>query len=94
MDPTALFAAQYAEAVKLRKGIDPIIEHYETLEVAYRDNDATTFNQTVDQIRSLVQQRTPTDTSTIAFEKTYNGYEPFYRSSIGYLWVFLIASAS
>ncbi len=94
MDPTALFAAQYAEAVKLRKGIDPIIEHYETLEVAYRDNDATTFNRTVDQIRSLVQQRAPTDTSTIAFEKTYNGYEPFYRSSIGYLWVFLIASAS
>ena len=94
MDPTALFAAQYAEAVKLRKGIDPIIEHYETLEEAYSDNDATTFNQTVDQIRSLVQQRAPTDTSTIAFEKTYNGYEPFYRSSIGYLWVFLIASAS
>ena len=47
MDPTALFAAQYAEAVKLRKGIDPIIEHYETLEEAYNTYDATTFNQTV-----------------------------------------------
>ena len=94
MDPTALFAAQYAEAVKLRKGIDPIIEHYETLKSAYFNQEVLTFNQTVDQIRKLIEQRASADTSTIAFEKTYNGYEPFYRSSIGYLWIFLIASAA
>ena len=56
MDPTALFAAQYAEAVKLRKGIDPIIEHYETLKSAYFDQEVLT-NQTVDQIRKLIEQR-------------------------------------
>ena len=94
MDPTALFAAQYAEAIKLRKGIDPIIEHYENLGIAYRAGDSTTFNQTVEKIRSEIQGRSGDEISTITFEKTYNGYEPFYRSSIGYIWIFLIACSA
>ena len=94
MDPTALFAAQYAEAIKLRKGVDPIIENYEQLESAYRAGDAQTFNEAVQNIREEINQRAGSEISTIAFEKTYNGYEPFYRSSIGYLWIFLIACAS
>jgi len=94
MDPTALFASQYAEAIKLRKGIDPIIEHYEKLGASYRAEDAPAFNQTVTQIRSIVNERAGEEISTIAFEKTYNGYEPFYRSSIGYIWIFLIACSS
>ena len=94
MDPTALFAAQYAEAIKLRKGVDPIIKNYEQLESAYRAGDAKTFNEAVQNIREEINQRAGAEISTIAFEKTYNGYEPFYRSSIGYLWIFLIACAS
>ena len=31
MDPTSLFAAQYAEAIKLRKEVDPVLGLYETL---------------------------------------------------------------
>ena len=94
MDPTALFAAQYAEAIKLRKGVDPIIEHYEGLRKAYNTDDGISFNQAVSDIRSLINKRAKADVTTIPFEKTYNGYEPFYRSSIGYLWIFLIACAS
>ena len=94
MDPTALFAAQYAEAIKIRQGVDPIIEHYEVLKKAYQADDALSFNQTVSDIRSLINERAEADVATITFEKTYNGYEPFYRSSIGYLWIFLIACAS
>ena len=94
MDPTALFAAQYAEAIKLRKGVDPIIEHYEGLRKAYNTDDGFSFNQAVSDIRSLINKRAKADVTTIPFEKTYNGYEPFYRSSIGYLWIFLIACAS
>ena len=94
MDPTALFAAQYAEAIKIRKGVDPIIEHYEGLRKAYNTDDGISFNQTVSDIRSLINKRAKADVTTIPFEKTYNGYEPFYRSSIGYLWIFLIACAS
>ncbi len=94
MDPTALFAAQYAEAIKLRKGIDPIIELYEKLGPSYRAKDAKAFNQTVARTRTIVNERAGEEISTLAFEKTYNGYEPFYRSSIGYLWIFLIACSS
>jgi len=94
MDPTALFAAQYAEAIKIRQGVDPIIEHYEKLKKSYQAEDALSFNQTVSDIRSLINERAQADVATITFEKTYNGYEPFYRSSIGYLWIFLIACAS
>ncbi len=94
MDPTALFAAQYAEAIVLRKEIDPIIEGYEKLDISYRNNDTVSFNQTVEEIRSMINQRTGGEISTIAFEKTYNGFEPFYRSAIGYIWIFLIACVS
>ena len=94
MDPTALFAAQYAEAIKLRQGVDPIIEHYESLGHAYRAEDAQSFNQAVTDIRSLIDERAEADIDTITFEKTYNGYEPFYRSAIGYLWILLIACSS
>ena len=56
MDPTALFAAQYAEAIKLRKGVDPIIKNYEQLESAYRAGDAKTFNESVQNIREEINQ--------------------------------------
>ena len=94
LDSTALFAAQYAEAIKLRKGIDPIIEDYEQLGIAYRNSDAILFNTLVGKIRNQIDQRAQGDTGTIAFEKTYNGYEPFYRSSIGYIWILVIACSS
>jgi ABC-type transport system involved in cytochrome c biogenesis permease subunit len=94
LDSTALFATQYAEAIKLRKGIDPIIEDYEQLGIAYRNSDAVLFNTLVGKIRNQIDQRTLSDTGTIAFEKTYNGYEPFYRSSIGYIWILVIACSS
>ena len=94
MDPTALFAAQYAEAIKLRKGVDPIIKNYEQLESAYRAGDAQNFQRGGQKIRRNKTNGQEAEISTIAFEKTYNGYEPFYRSSIGYLWIFLIACVS
>lgn len=94
MDPTALFAAQYAEAIKLRTGIDPIIEGYENLSSSYRLKDAKSFNQSVAEVRELVEQRMHGEAFRIAFEKTYNGYEPFYRSAIGYVLIFLICCFS
>ena len=86
-------AADYAEAIKLRKD-DPIIEDYEQLGFAYRNSDAVLFNTLVRKIRKQIDHRAPGDTGTIAFEKTYNGYEPFYRSSIGYIWILVIACSS
>ena len=39
MNPSALFAAQYAEAIKLRKGVDPVLEFYEDLRLAFLNNN-------------------------------------------------------
>ncbi|MEK9772430.1 MAG: hypothetical protein VW576_02585, partial [Opitutae bacterium] len=68
MDTTALFAAQYAEAIKLRKGIDPLIDHYQNLAQAYRAEDAQSFNANVEKMRSIIAERAPNDVSTITFE--------------------------
>ena len=56
MDPTSLFAAQYAEAIKLRREVDPVLGLYETLKASYAVNDYPTFNATVAKLRKLVPQ--------------------------------------
>ena len=94
MDPTSLFAAQYAEAIKLRREVDPVLELYESLKASYADNDYSTFNATVAELREITNARAGEDSSTLGFEKIYNGFEPFYRSSIAYVLIFMIAGIS
>ncbi len=94
MDPTALFASQYAEAIKLRREVDPVLGLYEKLKASYQDQDYRTFNQTVAELRKVGKERAGDDAFTLEFEKTYNGFEPFYRSSIAYVLIFLIAGIS
>ena len=94
MDPTSLFAAQYAEAIKLRREVDPVLGLYETLKASYAENDYPTFNSTVAELRKIGTERAGEDASTLGFEKTYNGFEPFYRSSIAYVLIFMIAGIS
>ena len=94
MDPTILFASQYAEAIKLRREVDPVLGLYETLKASYADNDYATFNATVAELRKVGNERAGDDASTLGFEKVYNGFEPFYRSSIAYVLIFVIAGIS
>ena len=94
MDPTSLFASQYAEAIKLRREVDPVLGLYETLKASYAENDYATFNSTVSELRKVGTERAGDDASTLSFEKTYNGFEPFYRSSIAYVLIFIIAGVS
>ena len=79
MDPTALFAAQYAEAIKLRRDVDPVLGLYETLKASYAANDYLTFNDTVAELRKVGTERAGEDASTLGFEKIYNGFEPFLQ---------------
>ena len=47
MDAAALFATQYAEAIKLKKGVDPVITIYEDIATAFREENfrsLTNFN--------------------------------------------------
>ena len=94
MDPTALFASQYAEAIKLRREVDPVLGLYENLKTSYANDDFSTFNSTVAELRKVGTKRAGEDASTLEFEKIYNGFEPFYRSSIAYVLIFLIAGVS
>ena len=94
MDPTALFASQYAEAIKLRRDVDPVLGLYENLKASYLDKDFSTFNETVAKLRKVGTERAGEDASTLEFEKIYNGVEPFYRSSVAYVLIFLIAGIS
>ena len=94
MDPTALFASQYAEAIKLRREVDPVLGLYETLKSSYAQNDFATFNQTVLELRKVGTKRAGDEASTLGFEKTYNGFEPFYRSMMVYVLVFIVAASS
>ena len=89
-----MFAAQYAEAIKLRREVDPVLGLYETLKASYAVNDYPTFNSTVAKLRKIGTERAGEDASTLGFEKTYNGFEPFYRSSIAYVLIFMIAGIS
>ena len=94
MDPTALFASQYAEAIKLRRDVDPVLGLYENLKASYLNKDFSTFNETVAKLRKVGTERAGEDASTLEFEKIYNGVEPFYRSSVAYVLIFLIAGIS
>ena len=77
MNPTALFATQYAEAIKLRTEVDPVLGLYENLGIAYRTKDFTGFNNTVAELRKIGVERAGEEASTLSFEKAYNGFEPF-----------------
>jgi ABC-type transport system involved in cytochrome c biogenesis permease subunit len=94
MNPTALFASQYAEAIKLRREVDPVIGLYEKLGISFRADDFASFNATVAQLNELATERAGEASSTLHFEKSYNGFEPFYRSSLAYVLIFIIACCS
>ena len=94
LDPSALFATQYAEAIKVKEGVDPVIIQYEELAFAYRDQNFSKFNHLVNEIYELTTTRAGSTASTLSFEKTFNGFEPFYRSAIAYVLIFIVASFS
>ena len=94
LDPSALFATQYAEAIKVREGVDPVILQYEDLALAYSDQNASEFNRLVNELYDLTTKRAGSTASTLSFEKTFNGFEPFYRSAIAYVVIFIVAALS
>lgn len=94
MNPSALFAAQYAEAIKLRKGVDPVLEFYEDLRLAFLNNNPKEFNSAVASIKKASVDRAPEQVDKILFEKSYNKFEPFYRSSLAYILIFVSACLS
>ena len=71
--------------------MDPVIGLYENLKKAYKQSNYEAFNLTASQIKEIGIRRGGNETSTLIFEKTYNGFESFYRSMIAYILIFIIA---
>ncbi len=94
LDPTVLFATQYAEAIKLRREVDPVLKLYENLRLAYLNGDVDAFDTSVSQIRSSAEKRAGEMVGKINFEKGYNSSEPFFWSSFAYVVVFILAAIS
>ncbi len=91
LDAAALFASQYAEAIKLKKGVDPVIIKYEEIASAFRQEKFNEFNELVGQMRDITVQRAGSKADTLHFEKVFNGFEPFYRSASAYVMIFILA---
>lgn len=94
LNPTVLFATQYAEAIKLRREVDPILKSYEKLRIAYLKGNASQFNQSVSEIRETSSKRAGMMVDKIDFEKSYNSSEPFFWSSFAYVVIFILAAIS
>ena len=72
MNPSALFAAQYAEAIKLRTNVDPILQSYEDLRISFLDKDPVRFNSAVASIRNACEERAPDQVGKITEKLTMN----------------------
>ncbi len=94
MNPNVLFATKYADAIKLRGDVDPVVRLHEKLTLAYRTDDEATFNATVSELRQVIDQRIGENTSKVGFEKAFNGYEPFLRCMLVYVIAMLVSCIS
>ena len=94
MNPNVLFATKYADAIKLRGEVDPLVKDYQALALAYKNDDHATFNATVAKLRKAIDERAGEATNMLGFEKAFNGYEPFYRSLVVYVIGMLVACLS
>jgi ABC-type transport system involved in cytochrome c biogenesis permease subunit len=74
--------------------IDPVTRLYAKLTDAYRADDAKGFNSVLGQLKTTLAERFPEDGTRIRAETFLNGAQPFYRSSILYVLIFLAACFS
>ncbi|MFP4166322.1 MAG: cytochrome c biogenesis protein [Opitutales bacterium] len=74
--------------------LNPYIEDYAALTMAYRAGDAETFNAKVDEMRERFKSVFPEAVGRVHFEHFFNTVQPFYLSMQLYVAVFLIACLS
>lgn len=76
----------------IMSGLDPVVSGYAKLTESYRRGDTETFNQTLAQMHSVLDQET--SLGRIYFEYFFNYFAPFYRSIVLYLMVVLLVCFS
>lgn len=72
--------------------INPVIENYAELTLAYRSGNAEKFNETLSVLMKEVEGDSPM--GRVRFEMFFNYFEPFYISSIIYVMAFISVCVS
>jgi len=71
--------------------LSPAVTAYAAIGDAYRASDAAAFEKALIEYRSWLEAKVPGDLSTARSESLFNRYEPFYKSMVIYVAVFLLA---
>jgi ABC-type transport system involved in cytochrome c biogenesis permease subunit len=74
--------------------IKPAIQSFASMQSAFHHGRADQFNQSLDQYLNSLQAGYQTEVKRTGIEYRYNRYSPFYRSSVLYLFAFLLACMS
>ncbi|MFP4068973.1 MAG: cytochrome c biogenesis protein [Opitutales bacterium] len=84
------------ELLDVMKGdpLSPYVTGYASLTMAYRADDAETFNDQVEEMRQRFIADFPGDIDRVHFERVFNSLQPFYLAMQLYLLVFLAVCVS
>jgi ABC-type transport system involved in cytochrome c biogenesis permease subunit len=94
-DPLADWWTLGSASLKVPAGsVDPAVLAYAEMAEAYRAGDPKAFNQSLDDLESVLEQRSAKKSSRAALEANFNHAEVFYRSSVLYVLVFLLVVLS
>lgn len=72
--------------------IDPVVNGYLNLAIAYQNDDAATFNKILAKLHIDFDGQAPT--GRVAFEEFFNTFAPFYQASTLYVLIFIIVAFS
>lgn len=75
-------------------GVDPVALRYAEMVDAYRENKPSAFNDAVTGAKAEFERRLPGMTERAQYEEHINEVEPFLRSMVLYVCVFLLAAVS
>ncbi len=73
-------------------GVDPILYGYAQLTESYRKGDAETFNRTLEELHTILDQES--SLARIYFEYFFNYFAPFYQSIVLYILIILLVGFS
>ncbi|MBC2593386.1 cytochrome c biogenesis protein CcsA [Ruficoccus amylovorans] len=72
--------------------LNPIVDDYAKLTVFWRQANPQGFNETLTALHTQLAPASPT--GHVAFEEFFNTFEPFYRASVLYVIILLLAAIS
>jgi ABC-type transport system involved in cytochrome c biogenesis permease subunit len=85
---------EVAEAAEKSGRADPTVEQLRQIIIAWHKDDPIAFNAAVAAWQSRIQTTLPAIAGHVGFEHFYDRFEPFYRCTILYVCVFLLAICS